>query len=272
VNTSDATTTFALSNVSTLPPSGLTSPINVLFNPLPVSRGKTVANEVLGSGNAAIASQDFALQKAPVTYLQDAASLSGDNYSSTVRVSVNGLQWSEVRSFYGQPAEAQVFVTREDEQGNTHVTFVDGIHGSRLPTGVNNVVATYRYGGGADFPPAGTLTVVLQPQPGLKSIRNPVAVGGGADPDPPDQIKTYAPRSVLTFGRAVSLDDYETITASAPGVKRAGAAFAFDPVLQRPSVTVWVGDDANAVSAAKKAIAAAADPNQAVVILSLIHI
>jgi hypothetical protein len=239
----------------------LTAPLRALFNLLQVSRGKTVQSEVLGSGNAAILSQDFTLQNAPVTYLQDATSASGDNYSSTVKVSVNGVQWSEVSTFYGLPEGAQAFMTREDEQGKTHVVFA-----SRLPTGVNNIVASYRYGAGAEVPAPGTLTVVLQPQPGLKSIRNPVAPGGGADADPPDKVRRLAPRSVLTFNRAVSLEDYEVIAGSAPGVRRAKAAFSFDAAAQRPSINIWVGDDGGAVAAARTAISGAADPNRPVAI------
>jgi predicted phage baseplate assembly protein len=258
--------TLTLSDLTSLPAQGLAAPIGVLFNLLQVSRGKSVANEVLGSGNAAVAGQDFTLQNAPVTYLQDPASLSGDNYSSTVQVSVNGLQWTEVRSFYGQAADAQVFVTQEDEQGTTHVVFGDGVNGARLPTGVNNVVAAYRYGAGADVPDAGTLTILLQPQPGLRSIRNPVPPGGGTDADPPDRVRSLAPRSVLTFDRAISLDDYAAIAASAPGVQRVSTAYTFDPIAQRPMVTIWVGDDEGAVAAAKAAIAADSDPNRPVVV------
>jgi predicted phage baseplate assembly protein len=179
-----------------------------------------------------------------------------------VRVWVNQLEWKEVRSFYGQPSDAKAFITHEDEQGKTHVVFGDGQNGARLPTGVNNVVASYRYGSGAEAPAAGSLTVVLQPQPGLRAVRNPVPVGGGADPDPPDKVRQQAPRSVLTFNRAVSIDDYEVIAAQAPGVVRAKAAVAFDPLAQRPRITVWVGDDQGAVDAAKAAFAATADPNR----------
>ncbi len=199
----------------------LVPPLQVLLNLLPVTRGKTVANEILGSGNTLVAGQDFTLQNAPVTYLSDPKAISGDNYSSTVSVWVNQLRWTEVRSFYGQPPDAQVFITREDEQGQTHVVFGDGQNGARLPTGVNNVVASYRYGSGAATPTAGSLTVVLQPQPGLRSILNPVPVGGGADPDPPAQVRQLAPRSVLTFGRAISVDDFQAIAAQAAGVTRA---------------------------------------------------
>jgi hypothetical protein len=237
-------------------------PFRILTNLLPVSRGKSVVGEVLGNGNTLIAGQDFVLQNAPVTYLQSPDSASGDDYKSTVRVWVNQLEWAEVRSFYGQSAVAQVFLTREDDQGKTHVVFGDGEFGARLPTGVNNVTASYRYGSGAEAPAPGTLTVVLQPRPGLREIRNPVAVGGGADPDPPGKVRRLAPRSVLTFGRAVSLDDFQTVAAQAPGVVRARAAVEFDPLSQRPGVTVWVGDDDTAVTAAEAAIAAAADPNR----------
>jgi hypothetical protein len=240
----------------------LIPPVQTYFNLLPVTRGKTVANEVLGSGDATRIAQDFTLQNAPVTYLQDAASVSGTDYSSTVRVWVNGVQWTEVQSFYGQSSDAQVFVTREDDAGKTHVAFGDGVCGARLPTGANNVVASYRYGSGAAVPVAGTLTAVLKPWPGLRSVANPVTVGGGADPDSPTKIRQLAPQSVLTFGRAVSADDFRVIAAQAPGVTRAAAAFSFDPIQQRPRVTVWVGDDQNAVTSATGAIAAAADPNR----------
>ena len=239
----------------------LVPPLRALFNLLPVTRGQTVANEVLGSGNPSIAGQDFMLQKAPVTYLAN-GSTSGPNFSSTVRVRVNQIEWAEVQSFFNQPPNAQVFVTREDGQGNTHVVFGDGVNGALLPTGVNNVVATYRYGSGAVAPAAATLTVVLQPQPGLRAIRNPVAVTGGADPDAPDALRQLAPRSVLTFDRAVSVDDFEAIAAQTAGVSRAKAAVAFDPLAQRPRLTVWVGDDAGAVTCAMAAFNTMADPNR----------
>jgi hypothetical protein len=246
------------------PPPALVSPLNVLLNLLSVTRGKTVTNEILGSGDATIAGQEFVLKNSPLTYLLSADSASGSGYTSTLQVWINGVQWKEVPNFYGQDPAALIFVTREDEQNTTHVQFGDGINGARLPSGVNNVVATYRYGSGAEAPDAGSLTVILQPQPGLKAIRNPVPAGGGADPDPPQKIKRYAPQSVLTLGRAVSADDYETIAAQTPGVARAKAYWTWDPIQQRSLVKIYVGDDDNAVSAARTALAAADDPNRPV--------
>ncbi|MBW8892262.1 MAG: baseplate J/gp47 family protein [Burkholderiales bacterium] len=235
----------------------LTNPLRALYDLLPVSRGKTIPDEVLGSGDARIPGQVFTLAKSPVTYLA-----SGSGWASTVVVRVNGRPWREVGFFYGQPANAEVFVTREDERGATQVMFGDGTNGARLPTGVNNIVATYRIGAGAEAPPAGKLTVAANPFPGLIGVRNPVAVGGGADAEPADKIRRYAPRSVLTFGRAVSVLDYEALAAQAPGVTRARAAWAWDETRQRTAVTVYVGDDPAARDSADAALAAAGDPNR----------
>ena len=155
-------------------------------------------------------------------------------------------------------------MTSEDNQGNTHVTFGDGVNGARLPTGTNNVVATYRMGAGAASPPAGTLTVIANPYPGLRAVLNPLAVGGGADPAQPSQIRRDAPRSVLTFGRAVSVFDYAAIAAQAPGVTRANAVWGWDDAIQRALVRVYVGDTPAAATSACQALSAASDPNRPV--------
>jgi predicted phage baseplate assembly protein len=244
------------------PPPALQPPFLVLPNLLAVTRGKTVANEILGSGDPTNPAQDFQLSQSPVTYLSQ-----GATYASTINLTVNNLPWKEVPFFYGQAPDAQVFVTREDNNGKTHVMFGDGVNGARLPAGVNNIVATYRIGAGAASPPAGKLTIIAKSYPGLRAVLNPVAVSGGADPDPPNQIQRFAPRSVLTFGRAVSVFDYAALAAEAPGVTRADAVWAWNDAQQRTMVTVYVGDDAGAATAATTALRAAGDPNRPVQII-----
>jgi hypothetical protein len=243
------------------PAISLQPPLTVHYNLLPVSRGKTVATEILGSGDASVAGQEFVLKKSPLTYLA-----SGDSYLSTLRISVDGRAWDEAKTFYRQPPDAEIFVTREDENANTHVQFGDGVNGARLPTGVNNVVATYRYGSGASSPLSGEITVINKPYPNLKAARNPVAVAGGADPDPPDQIRRLAPGSIMTFGRAVSGDDYEVIASRAPGVTRARAIWSFDGTEQRAAVKIYVDGDGGAVTSAGNAIATTGDPHRHVVV------
>jgi predicted phage baseplate assembly protein len=157
-------------------------------------------------------------------------------------------------------------VSRSADQTVTTISFGDGIDGARLPSGRGNVVATYRYGSGAASPPVGKLTTISRPQPNLASLRNPVAVAGGADPQAPDDVRRNAPASVLTFGRAISAADYELIASGAPGVARATAYWAFDGQHQRTLVTVYVGDDENAVVAATAALAGTEDPNRPVIV------
>jgi predicted phage baseplate assembly protein len=235
--------------------------LRLLTNLVSVSRAKSVASEILGSGDAAVAGQQFVLKKSPLTYLQ-----SGQGYASTLRVHVNDVAWHEVTSFYGQPAGAKVFVTREDAQQVTHVVFGDGVSGARLPSGRDNVVASYRYGSGEEVPAPGALNVVLNPLPGVRGIRNPVVMSGGSEPDPPAKVRRYAPRSVLMFDRAVSGKDYEVVAAQAPGVRRARAYWSFDATRQRAGVTLYVGDTDGAVASARTAILGARDPNRMVTV------
>lgn len=244
----------------------LQPPITVYYNLLPVTCGKTITNETLGTGDATVPGQSFMLAKSPVTYL-----ITGSGYASTITITVNGLPWTEVASFYGQPANAQIFITREDSNQNTWVDFGDGVNGSRLQTGAK-VVANYRIGGGAASPPAGKLTVIAQSYPGLRSIVNPVAVSGGSDPDPASLIKQYAPRSVLTFGRAVSVFDYQAIAAQAPGVTMATATWSLGESNQQAGVTVWVAGEPNVAASVQTLLTASGDPNRPVTAVQAIEV
>ena len=237
------------------------SPITVYYDLLPVSAGKTVKNEIVGSGDSTQTGQSFKLSKSPVTYLA-----SGSTYASTIALTVNGLPWTEVPSFYGQPANAQVFVASQDANQNTYIDFGDGVNGALVPTGTNNIVATYRYGGGASSPAAGKLTVVAKSFPGLQSVVNPVAVAGGSDPDPASLIRQYAPRSVLTFGRAVSVFDYQAIAAGAPGVSMASAQWSWDSANQRAGVMVYVAGQPGIAASVQTLLNASGDPNRPVTV------
>ena len=238
----------------------LSVPLQLDLDLVDVSRGTTVANELLGIGDASLVGQTFTLKKSPLTYLAD-----GAGWESALTVAIDSIYWTEVPTFYDQPADAKVFVVAQRPDGKSSVRFGDGTNGARLPTG-SRVVATYRYGAGAASPPAGRLTTILKPQPNLASVHNPVAVWGGADAQQPDDVRTNAPASVLTFGRAISADDYETVAALAPGVSRARAYWTWDEVQQRTLVKVYAGDDAGAAASARSALAGADDPNRPVVV------
>jgi predicted phage baseplate assembly protein len=262
------TSTVALSGAGA---PALQPPLRLLWDIVEVSRGATVRGEELGRGDGSAAGQGFTLAKHPVTFRADFPGRSGDGYSSTIELVVDGRRWTEVPSLYGRRAGDEAFSTWTDDEGKTHVRTGDGVAGRRLPTGAL-VTATYRVGGGGAAPPPGSLTQLLSTPPNLRSVRNPVAPGGGSDAQPASEIRDLAPRSVLTFGRAISGDDYAAVAAAAPGVLRASTVWAFDAKEQRPTVSVYVGDDAAAVDSARAARRAQADPNRPLAVLPAVRV
>jgi hypothetical protein len=249
-------------------------PMRVLFNVVNVTAGKTVSGEVLGGGDATQTSQSFALAKSPLTYLQGA---DPTQPVSTLQVFVDGAPWTEVGDFNGQGAEARVFITRRDKHQNTLVTFGDGVHGARPSTGSGNITATYRYGAGPGDPARGgpaptTLVTVLTPYPGLGSVRNPIAMTGGAAPSAPTEVQQSAPNAVLALGRAVSPADYQALAAQSPLVTGTLVQSAWDPIARRTAVTVFVRGGDQAVAATQAALAPATDPNRAVRVVPAIEV
>jgi hypothetical protein len=238
----------------------LLAPLRLLLDLVEVSRGTSVTGEMLGAGDASIAGQTFALQRSPLTYFPK-----GSEYASTLEITVDGIVWSEAPTFYEQPPTATVFTVRQLPDATSVVRFGDGLNGARLPSGAK-ILASYRYGAGATSPPAGRLTTILQPQPNLASLRNPLAVWGGADAEQASEVRTNAPASVLTFGRAISADDYETVAALASGVARARSYWSWDAAAQRTLVKVYVGDEPSAVTAAEQALSGSEDPNRPVAV------
>jgi len=128
-----------------------------------------------------------------------------------------------LRTFFRCGQQDRVYIVRHDEAQNTIITFGDGVRGARIPAGVNNVVATYRFGSGAAVPPPGAIQQVVRPVIGLRSVRSPVRATPGKDPDPPETLRRDAPISARLMGRAVSPQDFQAIANLEAGVVRAEA-------------------------------------------------
>jgi hypothetical protein len=237
-------------------------PVTAMGNAVAASRGESVRGEVLGDGDSSVAGQSFSLQKSPLTYLPAPGAPGG--VASTLVVWVDGVRWSEVPSFFEVPRDAQVYVVREDDDQVATITFGDNQRGSRLPTGRGNVVASYRFGAGAAAPPAGSITQIAMPVEGLGSVENPVGAAGGADPEPADGLRTFAPRSALTLGRAVSIPDMEAVASAVPGVRSVRAEWRWHDGRQRPLVQVWYVGSPGIESTVSARLRAASDPSLAV--------
>ncbi|MEM7357532.1 MAG: hypothetical protein AAF431_00330 [Pseudomonadota bacterium] len=225
--------------------SGMVSPVTAYGNVLQLSRGESVDHEVIGSGDPTLANQFFKLKKAPLTYLNATTSDNEQGVISTLRIYVDGILWQEVRSFYDQHPDAQVYIVRQDDLGNSIIHFGDGRAGSRLPTGNGNVVAYYRFGAGKAAPPADSISQMVTPVVGVNSVKQVVAAGGGADAESADDIQELAPRSALLLGRAISVDDIKVAAAAVPGVDAAHAEWRWQQVQQRPAVQIWYVGDAS---------------------------
>ncbi|HEU4881972.1 MAG TPA: baseplate J/gp47 family protein, partial [Longimicrobium sp.] len=195
--------------------------VQVCANLAPATHGLTYGPwprpDVLGSGNASVAGQAFALPGAPLTWLAGAP-------GSTLRVWVNGVEWTEVETLFGRgPAEA-AFEVRVDERGAAAVRFGDGVHGARLPTGVANVTAQYRVGiGPAGNLAAGRISVVRAAPLGVRSAVNPVAAEGGAPGQTDAEAAAAAPLRARVLERVVALQDFHDYALAFPGIARAAA-------------------------------------------------
>ncbi len=236
--------------------STLSLPATFHGNLIELTRGQTVANEVLGSADASKAYQRFKLARKPLTYFPDP--VRPGMVRPELEVRVNGILWTRVDSFLSAPAGQQVYLVRQTVEGETEVVFGDAV---RPQSGVGNVTATYRWGAGALAPPPGKLTQVVGKVPNLARIIAPLTVRGGADGETPAEIRKAAPRSTLARGRAVSVADYAAIVSTYPGVIASAVDWSWLPESQRAGVSAWIicaGGDVSVELAA--ALALAGDP------------
>jgi len=217
----------------------------LLGNVARASQGQTVLNEVIGSGDAATAFQSFALQRQPLTYVPSSAP---GGVTSSLQLFVNQLQWTEVGELYGQSPKAQAFSTRITADGKTLIQGGGGPFGAPFPTGNANITATYRVGAGiAGRVAANALTTLLDRPPGLSSVTNPLAAEGGADPEGLQTIRQNAPRTVRTFDRAVSLQDFRDLITASGEVAKAMATWVWDGYAPAVHLTV-AGQDGGTFS------------------------
>ncbi len=236
-------------------------------NVVPASHGET-KREILGSGNAAQASQAFVLKGVPLTYTS-AATPSGS--LSSLQIRVNGLLWQEGRSFYDADAGDRRYTVRLADDGKATVRFGDGTQGERLPSGSENVEATYRIGtGAAGLVDAGQISLLMDRVLGLKSVLNPLAPVGAEDPETLDQARGNAPVTVLTLERIVSLSDFADFARSFAGIAKAAATWLWDGERRLVHLTI-AGENGTLLDAASKpyqnlltAMDQARDPNQPV--------
>jgi hypothetical protein len=216
----------------------------ILANVAPATHGETF-REVLGSGDASLSFQTFRLSHVPLTYVPTPSEPGGAG--STLSVFVNDILWHDVPTLYLAGPNARVYITRRDDDGATFVQFGDGKEsGARLPTGNNNVVATYRKGLGHEGNVDAHKVMLLLTLPlGLESVDNPLRATGGTDPEQLADARRNAPKTVLTLDRVVSLLDYQSFAASFAGIAKALATWTLAGNVRQVFLTVAGPDGAS---------------------------
>jgi predicted phage baseplate assembly protein len=140
-----------------------------------------------------------------------------------------------------------------------------------------NITAVYRTGLGLQGRmKAGQLSTPLERPVGLSSVSNPLPADGAADPETRDRARETAPNSVKTFGRAVSLADFEAIATASGLAARAHVTWVWNELERTVHVTV-AGPEGSKLSAAslrllRSALDTARDPNRPLLLANFIRV
>ena len=253
----------------------LTGPSAVLLgNVARASHGESVRDEVIGDGDGSATFQRLTLKKTPLTYVPSAGP---GGLESSLRVLVNRVLWNEVPSLFGQGPTAQVYTVRIADVGTVSVRFGDGTTGARPFSGRGNIVATYRQGLGlAGRVPADRLTTLLDRPVGLKGVTNRRPAEGGADPEAIEDARVNAPSTVRTFGRAVSLRDFEDLALASGVVAKARATWVWTGEGRAVHLTV-AGQEAatfspDALGRIHASLATQRDPNHTMLLDNFVRV
>ena len=194
----------------------------VAANVVAAGHGEIKGEKVLGSGDATRSSQTFAFSATSVSFVAEASQPAG--VKAAIDVTVGGRTWQQVGGFQDSGPIDTHYTVRMTEEGRLKITFGDGRHGRRLPSGVNNVRITHRKGNGlAGNLAAGSFTKAAKPHYLVAQVRQPLPATGGNDMEPLDALRENAPATVLTLERAVSLADVVHLVTGQSSVWQARA-------------------------------------------------
>ncbi|MFL6332151.1 MAG: putative baseplate assembly protein [Pyrinomonadaceae bacterium] len=208
-------------------------------------QSETVRDEILGSSDG-IADQKYTLTKSPVfseeVWVDELATLTeserktlGEQTPEQVREVKDDagnltrfyIRWSPTEDLAEAGAADRVY---DIDRTFGQVEFGDGVHGTVPPIGKDNIIATYRAGGGSrGNVAAGLITTLRSTIPFVDSVLNPAAAGGGSDTELVESALVRGPRFVRHRGRAVTAEDFEQLALEASqGVARVKALPLFN--------------------------------------------
>lgn len=211
--------------------------VTVYGNLVEANQGKTEKEAVLGNGDSRQKFQTFKLPKSPLTY----HNLPGETPPEVpeLQIYVNDRLWKRVPTLFNHKPDEEIYIVREDSNGDSWVQFGDGKTGKQLPSGLKNVIAKYRTGIGAYGPLKPDTKVQASDRlDKLDKIHLPGIVTGGAKPESVENAREAAPGKIQSLDRLVSLQDFESETLAIPGVSKALAAWELVDNLPNVVITV----------------------------------
>ncbi len=140
----------------------------------------------------------------------------------------DGDLWLPKGDLLSSESFAQEFVAETDNDGGTTIRFGDDENGMRPGEGTE-FYAVYRVGNGTKgnigaesitHLAGGTL---LGDEALIDSVTNPMPASGGVDPETLEEVRQYAPQAFRVQKRAVTPEDYVTMTEKHPEIQRAAA-------------------------------------------------
>jgi hypothetical protein len=192
-------------------------------NLVAANQGKTESEAILGNGDSRQIFQTFKLPKSPLTYFNSNSETPPE--IPELEIYVNDRLWKRVPSLFDRKPKEEIYIVREDGNGDSWVQFGDGKTGARLSSGLNNVVAKYRTGIGAFGAIKTDTTVQGGKLDRLDKIWLAGTATGGEQPETGDNAKAAAPGKIQSLGRLVSLKDFESETLAISGVSKVTASW-----------------------------------------------
>jgi predicted phage baseplate assembly protein len=175
---------------------------------------EVVVDDIIGKSSGK-PDQTFRCSRTPVLPRED---------NETLEVEHEGeyVEWTEVSDFVDSDREDRHFAwdsfTGEIRFGPL-IRYPDGSmrqHGAIPPEGARLRLNTYRTGGGAaGNVGAGTLTSLRTSLPYIARVQNLAPARGGVDAETVENVKRRGPQSLRAGGRAVTVSDFERLTAQA---------------------------------------------------------
>jgi hypothetical protein len=214
-----------------------TPQVTVYGNLVEAAQGKSETAAVLGNGDSRQIFQTFKLPKTPLTYFNAKGETPPE--VPELQVYVNDRLWKRVSSWFNHTATEEIYIVREDANGESWVQFGDNKTGAKLPSGIGNVTAQYRTGTGAFGPLKPNTTVQAAGKlDHLDKVWLPDEATGGSQAESGENAREAAPGKIQSLGRLVSLKDFETETLAIAGVSKVSAAWQL--VDHSPAVVLMV--------------------------------